>query len=131
MELNCGLFVCLIPGFLLDFEVYTDKDKSTNEKCALGSRVVLKMLQKFFKNTSSYEVLKYHVTFDNFFTSPDLLRLVKTILRATGTVKDDRVFTKAMLRDLTGSINVSSNSKKSKKPVKILSGKKSETTLPS
>jgi len=82
------LWVLCIYGFLLDFDVYCDKDESIKEKCALGSRVV-KMLREFFQKKSSDEISKY-VTFDNYFCSPDLLvRLKKLGLRATGTVRNE------------------------------------------
>jgi len=115
--------LCTIHGFLLDFDVYCGKDESINEKCALGSRVVLKMLREFFQKKSFDEISKYHVTFDNYFCSPDLLvRLKKLGLRATGTVRDERVFTKEMFKELA-----SSNQDNDQKSTKSLISRKVKT----
>lgn len=61
-------------------------------KCSLGSRIVIQMLEKVFENVSIRNLHKYHVYFDNLFTSPDLLvHLQRLGLRATGTVRENRV----------------------------------------
>ena len=62
-------------------------------KCALGSRVVLQMLQGLLASvTAPKKIIRYHVYFDNYFCSPDLLVHLKKIgIRATGTVQANRV----------------------------------------
>jgi len=61
-------------------------------KCALGSRVVLQMIQDFLLSTMPRKINQYHLIFDNFFTCPDLLvHLKNRELRATGTVRSNRV----------------------------------------
>ena len=63
----------------------------------------------------SKDVSNYHVYFDNYFTSPDLLVfLKKQDLQATGTVRDNRVFTEDMFPNKN-----SETRKKSKKPAVI------------
>ncbi|XP_066597935.1 piggyBac transposable element-derived protein 3-like [Prorops nasuta] len=66
-------------GYLLGWDLYCGKNQiETNVlmKCALGSRVIN----------------LYHVYFDNYFTSFDLILHLRNIgLRATGTIRNDRV----------------------------------------
>ena len=51
------------------------------------------MLQNFFESVSLEKLVEYHVIFDNFFTSPDLLVYLKKLgLVATGTVRQNRVY---------------------------------------
>lgn len=71
-----------------------------NYQNALGSRSVLKMLHQFLIKCEREDVVNYHVYFDNFFSSPDLLVHLKNLdLRAIGTVREDRVFTVEMFHD--------------------------------
>jgi len=58
---------------------------------AQGSRVVMQMFQRFLNDTSLRRMLQYHIYFDNLFCCPDLLHLKKLNLRATGTVKKNRM----------------------------------------
>ena len=54
--------------------------------------MVLHMLNEFFIKTAKRKLANYHVYFDNFFTSFDLvLHLKKLGLRCTGTIRDNRV----------------------------------------
>jgi len=85
----------------LDLEVYCGKNDTGNnekfDKCPLGSRVVTRMLQQFFLKVNQNEISNYHIYFDRFFTSPDLMvHLQKLGLRAIGTLRDNCVFTKDM-----------------------------------
>ena len=62
------------------------------------------MLSEFFKQVEEDEISKYHVTFDNYFTSPDLLvHLSNKGLRSTGTVQDNRVFTNDIFPEIASS----------------------------
>lgn len=106
--------VCTTEGFLLDFEIYCGKnDTATDQKlnlCPLGSRVVMKMVNKLLLSVSKRKVSMYHIYFDNFFTSPDLvLHLMKNGLRSTGTVRKDRIKKKHVFdkKSLRGSFQVS------------------------
>jgi len=89
--------LCSNDGFLYDVDIYTGASRSEEDKyplqsVCLGSRVVLKMLKKLFLSCSNENLQHYHVTFDNFFTSPDLMIHLERIgLRATGTVRPNRV----------------------------------------
>jgi len=84
----------------LDLEVYCGKNNTRNnekfDKCSLSSRVVMNMLQQFFLKVNQNKISNYHIYFDRFFTSSDLMvHLQKLDLRATGT-SDGYVFTKDM-----------------------------------
>lgn len=87
--------VCSAEGYLFDCDVYCGKNSNTANflpNCAQGSRVVLQMLQELLKSSPPRTLLSYHIYFDNLFTSPDLLVHMKKLgLRATGTVRSDRV----------------------------------------
>ncbi|XP_043461917.1 piggyBac transposable element-derived protein 3-like [Leptopilina heterotoma] len=92
--------LCSSEGFLFDCDIYCGKNSKSfffgNEeklnKCALGSCVVVGLLQNLLSSVVPRNVVKYHVYFDNFFTSPDLLvHLKKVGLRATGTVRANRI----------------------------------------
>jgi len=67
-------------------------------KCPLGSRVVIQMLDELLKTYSPRKLNNFHVYFDNQFCCPDLLvHLKKVGLRATGTVRENRVGVKNVL----------------------------------
>lgn len=87
--------LCSSTGYIFEFEIYCGKNSDNNDalsKCALGSRVVIRMLQSLLLNKSSLKLSKYHIYFDNLFSSPDLLvHLNKYGLRATGTVRENRI----------------------------------------
>ena len=58
----------------------------------LNSRVVVKILQNLLEKTEREKLKKYHLFFDKFFTSPDLMiHLQKTGLAATSTVRQNCV----------------------------------------
>lgn len=89
--------IATVSGYVLDIDVYCGKGgKSQSEKFEnlnLGTRVVMMMLNDFLANTPKDKLQDYHVAFDNFFTSPDLLvHLKKLGLKATGTVRQNRVY---------------------------------------
>ncbi|XP_043481636.1 piggyBac transposable element-derived protein 3-like [Leptopilina heterotoma] len=87
--------LCTQNGFLLDLDLYCGKNSSVGDilpKCTLGTRVVMLLLKNFFSNTSPRKISEYHLYFDNFFTSFDLiLHLSKLGLRSTGTIRENRV----------------------------------------
>ena len=92
--------ICNKEGFVFDFDIYcgkgsnglSSKQLENLGSCALGSRVVLQMLQKLLTTVSPRNISRYQIYFDNFFCSPDLLvHLRKIGLRATGTVRANRV----------------------------------------
>lgn len=92
--------LCNREGYLFDCDVYCGKgsnpfsqrNSDTLTKCGLGSRVVLQLAQGLLAAVSSRKITKYTLYFDNYFSSPDLLvHLLKIGIRATGTVRADRV----------------------------------------
>lgn len=92
--------ICNKEGFIFDFDIYcgkgsnhlSSKQLENLSSCALGSRIVLQMLQKLLTTVTPRNISRYHIYFDNFFSSPDLLvHLRKIGLRATGTVRANRV----------------------------------------
>lgn len=92
--------ICNVDGYLFDCDVYCGKGSNIystdNEmkltKCAVGSRVVMLMVQNLLASVGLRKIGTYHLYFDNYFCSPDLLVHLKNIgLRATGTVRSDRV----------------------------------------
>ena len=76
-------------GYMCDFQVYTGRREGTEG--GLGKRVVLDLSQ-------SLEGKHYHLYFDNFFTSVDLLQTLKERgIYACGTVRQtSRGFTPAL-----------------------------------
>ncbi|XP_033228863.1 piggyBac transposable element-derived protein 3-like [Belonocnema kinseyi] len=88
--------LCAANGYLFNLDVYCGKnDPSIGINllaCALGSRVVLQMINPLLNGLSRKKLSDYHLYCDHFFTSPDLLiHLHKCGLRSTGTVRKDRV----------------------------------------
>ena len=91
--------LCSTSGFLFHFSIYCGKnDNDSSEKlknCTLGSRVVINMLDPLLKKIPKKDLENYHVCFDNYFTSPDLIAHLKDLgLKATGTVRQNRVYEK-------------------------------------
>lgn len=88
--------ICSVLGYIFDFDIYCGKGGECLEPLKslnLGSRVVLLMLHNFLMSVPIEERRKYHICFDNFFSSPDLLvHLNKLGLKATGTVRHNRVY---------------------------------------
>jgi len=87
--------LCGASGFLYDCDIYCGKNSGKDgmlANCAMGSRVVLQMLEQLLCNISPRKLSRYHVYFDNLFCCPDLLvHLKKAGLRATGTVRENRI----------------------------------------
>ncbi|XP_051162153.1 piggyBac transposable element-derived protein 3-like [Leptopilina boulardi] len=92
--------LCISEGYLFNCDVYCGKNSKSYffgkegilNKCALGSCVVVGLLQNLLSSVVPRNILKYHLYFDNFFTSPDLLvHLKKVGVRATGTVRVNRM----------------------------------------
>lgn len=92
--------ICSANGFLFDCDIYCGKgsniyspDKGAKlSKCALGSRIVVQMVHNLLSSVVPRKIPQYHLYFDNFFSNPDLLvHLRKVGLRATGTVRENRI----------------------------------------
>lgn len=87
--------LCTVSGYILEFDLYCGKNAVVGPKlakCAQGTRVVLTLLEDFFVSTTARKVLSYHLYMDNLFTSFDLfLHLKKLGVRATGTIRENRV----------------------------------------
>jgi len=88
--------LCGANGYLFDFDVYYGKNGTRVEEklssCTLGSRVALQMVDALLKSVSKKKLAEYHLYFDNFVTSPDLvLHLKKIGLRSTGTLRKNRM----------------------------------------
>lgn len=92
--------LCSSEGYLFSCDIYCGKgsniysaDKKVKlSKCALGSRVVLMLVQKLLISVCPKKITQYHLYFDNFFCNPDLLIHLRSIgLKATGTVRRNRV----------------------------------------
>lgn len=129
--------LCSSDGYLYDLEIYQGKggvNEGPLKSICLGSRVVLRMLQKLLESCSTDDLQKYHVYFDNFFTNPDLMiHLEKIGLLATGTVRQNRVKQKVeMPKNASRGTTIAVNDQNSKlnyitvmdsKPVSILSTK--------
>lgn len=119
--------LCTHFGFLLNFNIYCGKNSTDSSeklnKCTLGTRVVMNLLQPFLRETPMEELEKFHVVFDNFFTSPDLLVHLKTIgLRATGMVRSNRVHEQKLIDNkltrVTVPITINNKSKRGDYEVK-------------
>ena len=87
----------MYPFGILDFDIYCGKQEThcneTLSSCNVGTKAVMKMVHNFLLTVSKTKLVDYHVCFDNFFTSPDLLLHLKNLgLKATGTVREDRVY---------------------------------------
>lgn len=92
--------LCNPEGYLFDCDIYCGKgsnpfskgNSDILDKCALGSKAVLQMTQGLLTSVSPRKIIKYHIYFDNYFSSPDLLVHLRNIgVRATGTVRSDRM----------------------------------------
>ena len=87
--------LCTADGYLLNFDLYCGKNSPVCDKlgkCALGSRVVLNLLEPFFAKIAAGKISLYHLYFDNFFTNLDLVvHLNKLRLKCTGTIRENRV----------------------------------------
>lgn len=93
--------LCTSDGYLLNLDLYCGKSSQTGNKlvkCALGTRVVLHLLEPFFRLINYNKIPAFHLYFDNFFTNMDLiLHLQKLRLKCTGTIRDNRVKEKNIL----------------------------------
>lgn len=90
--------ICNVDGYLFDFKIYCGKgstiystdNKIKLAKCAVGCRVVMLMIQNLLVSVGLRKKGMYHLYFDNYFCSPDLLVHLNNIdIRATGTVRID------------------------------------------
>ena len=92
--------LCSANGYLFDLDLYCGKGSQVDKlnKCALGTKVVMHLLHKFFKDTPSSNISKYHLYHDNYITSVDLmLHLKKLRLKSTETIRDNRVSAKNII----------------------------------
>ncbi|XP_043460999.1 piggyBac transposable element-derived protein 3-like [Leptopilina heterotoma] len=92
--------ICSVEGFLFDCDIYCGKGSNFYSfdladklsKCPLGSRVVMQMTQSLLTSVVPKKLSQYHLYFDNYFSSPDLMvHLKNNGLRATGTVRQNRL----------------------------------------
>ncbi|XP_034934180.1 piggyBac transposable element-derived protein 3-like, partial [Chelonus insularis] len=87
--------LCTADGYLLNLDLYCGKTSSIGDKlgkCALGSRVVMELLDPFLKSIPPKKISQFHLYCDNFFTNFDLLvHLKKLGLQCTGTIRENRV----------------------------------------
>ncbi|XP_043470937.1 piggyBac transposable element-derived protein 3-like [Leptopilina heterotoma] len=88
--------LCTSDGFVLYFDLYCGKNSAIGDrvlnKCAMGSQVVMYLLKDFLHKTTLRNISLYHLYFDNFFTSFDLvLHLKKRGLQSTGTIRENRI----------------------------------------
>ena len=75
-------------GYAIQFYPYAGKDENYDSKLGLGGSVVAILAEKLPLQVGS----NYHIIMDNFFTSPNLLRILRAKgIAATGTVKINRV----------------------------------------
>ena len=89
--------ICSVSGYMFDFDIYCGKHEvQESEKlnsCNLGTKVVMKMLHHLLSSVPKNKLAEYHVCFDNFFSSPDLLVHLQNLgLKATATVRQNRVY---------------------------------------
>ena len=75
-------------GYDIQFYPYAGKDENYDSNLGLGGSVVATLAEKLSSQVGS----NYHIIMDNFFTSPNLLRILRAKgIAATGTVKINRV----------------------------------------
>ena len=111
--------LCSISGYLFDFNIYCGKDDNFYceklKNCTLGTRVVMTMLHMLLQEVSKERLKNYHVCFDNFFSSPDLIVHLKDLgLKSTGTVRQNRIYEKVIENEkekrVTVSVSLKNNS---------------------
>jgi len=86
--------LCGADGFMFDCDIYGGKNYTADklQKIALGSRVVMNLLEDLLIKTVYKKLSQYHLYCDNYFTCPDLfIHLQKIGLQATGVVRKDRI----------------------------------------
>ena len=72
----------------IHFYLYAGEDENYDSNLGLGGSVVVTLAEKL----PSQVVSNYHIIMDNFFTSPNLPRILKAKgIAATGTVRINRV----------------------------------------
>ena len=75
-------------GYAIQFYPNAGKDENYDSNLELGGLVVATLAEKLTSQVGS----KYHIAMDNFFTNPNLLRILKAKgIAATGTVRINRV----------------------------------------
>lgn len=86
--------LCGADGFMFDCNIKSGKNYTADklQKIALGSRVVMNLLEDLLMKTVYKRLSQYHLYFDNYFNCPDLfIHLQKIGLQATGVVRKDRI----------------------------------------
>ena len=96
-------------GYAIQFYPYAGKNANYDKELGLGGSMVMSLVSKFTSVLKS----SYHVVMDSFFTSPSLLRLLKSKgIAATGTVRSNRtensplISVEEMKRKLRGTCDV-------------------------
>ena len=75
-------------GYAIQFYQYAGEDENYDSNLGLGGSVAATLAEKLPSQVGS----NYHIIMDNFFTSPNLLHILKTKgIAATGTVRINRV----------------------------------------
>ena len=75
-------------SYTIQSYLYAGKDENFDSNLGLGGSVVATLAEKLPSQVGS----NYHIIMDNFFTSPNLLRILKAKgIAATGTVRINRV----------------------------------------
>ena len=75
-------------SYAIQFYFYAGKNENYDSNLGLGGSVVATLAEKLPSQVGS----NYHIIMDNFFTSPNLLRILKAKgIAATGTVRIKRV----------------------------------------
>ena len=75
-------------GYAIQFYPYAGKDENYDSNLGLGGSVVATLAEKLPSQVGS----NYHIIMDNFFTSPNLLRILKAKgIAAIGTIRINSV----------------------------------------
>ena len=75
-------------GYVIQFYPYAGKDENYDSNLGLGGSVAATLVEKVPSKVGS----NYHIIMDNFFTSPNLLRILKAKgIATTGTVRINHV----------------------------------------
>ena len=122
--------LCGANGYIFNLDIYCGKNDTSIginlSKCPLGSRVVLQMINPLLLGLSKRKLSDYHIYFDNYFTSPDLVvHLDKCGLRSTGTVRKDRIKEKHVFEKKAprGSLKVSHDTNSNMNFISVIDSK--------
>ena len=112
------LWVMATPlGYCIQFRPYAGKDTILQEYTDIGPGLGASVVAHLAESLPEVENSNYHVVMDNFFTSPKLLRYLKSKgITATGTVRVNRMENtplkdmKSVQKENRGSFNVVTDS---------------------